>query len=74
MINAFADLIECLLAGVGTGIYAFVKVLPIYEQLSGLKDEIISAVTGIPVIVLTIIGLIPLTIKIYRFVVERIDA
>ena len=58
----------------GTGIYVFVKAIPIYEQLSGLKDEIISAVTGIPVIVLTIIGLIPLTIKIYRFVVERIDA
>ena len=74
MINAFVDLIKCLLAGVGTGIYAFVKALPIYEQLSGLKDEIISAVTGIPVIVLTIIGLMPLAIKIYRFVVERIDA
>ena len=73
MINVFADLIKCVFAGMGTGIYAFVKAIPIYEQLSGLKDEIISAVTGIPVIVLTIIGLIPLTIKIYRFVAERID-
>ena len=73
MIIAFFQFIKCFLAGMGTGIYAFIKALPIYEQLSGLKDEIISAVTGIPVIVLTIIGLIPLTIRIYRFVVERID-
>ena len=73
MINVFIELIKCLFVGMGAGVYAFVKALPIYEQLSGLKDEIISAVTGIPVIVLTIIGLIPLAIKFYRFVAERID-
>ena len=73
MIIAFFQFVKCFLAGMGTGIYAFVKAIPIYEQLSGLKDEIFSAVTGIPVIVLTIIGLIPLAIKIYRFVVERFD-
>ena len=73
MIMVLIDAIKCFAAGFVCGVDAFLRVLPLYEQLSGLKDELISAATGIPIIVLTIIGLIPISIKVVRLVFYKFD-
>ena len=53
----FGQMIEALWAGFKIGIQAFLSVLPLYNQLSGLKTEIIAAAIGIPAVVLTIAGI-----------------
>jgi len=37
---------------------AFLSLLPIYEQISGLQDQIMAAALGIPVVVISIGGTI----------------
>lgn len=57
------EMIKTLLMGVGVGINAFVKAIPLYEQISGIKEELIANVFGIVPIVVPIVTLIPLIIK-----------
>ena len=66
------EIIQCLFSGMYIGFYAFFKALPIYEQLSGLKEQLISAATGIPVIIVSVILSIPLVIKIAAKVINRL--
>ena len=53
---------------IGRTIWAFVEALfslfPIYQQLSDLKTQIIAAAIGVPVIVVTIAGIL---IKVFKF-------
>lgn len=64
----FVQIIEALWAGVKVGFHAIFSIFPLYEQLSGIKTEIIAAALGIPVIVLTIIGIL---IKVVKVVVKH---
>lgn len=52
------EIIQSLISGIFIGFYAFLKALPIYEQLSSIKEQLISAATKIPVIVISIISFI----------------
>ena len=53
------EIIQSLVAGMGVGFYAILKMLPIYEQLNGVKEQLISAVTGIPAVIISIALFIP---------------
>lgn len=66
------EIIQCLFSGMHIGFYAFFKALPIYEQLSSLKEQLISAATGIPVIIVSVILSIPLVIKIAAKVINKL--
>ena len=57
---------ECLFAGFDIGIDAFLKVLPIYNQLSGIEEQLISVALGIPAIIVSIVFLVPTIFKIFR--------
>ena len=58
---------------IGRTIWAFVEALlslfPVYQELSGLQDQIIAAAIGVPVIVVSI-GVIILSIG--KFIWRRI--
>ena len=56
MIN---QILECLFAGMRIGFQAFLSVLPFYNQLSGLKEQIIAWSLGISVTVISLFLLIP---------------
>ncbi len=55
-----------IFAGISIGFDAFLKMLPIYNQLSGIKEQLIASVIGVPVIIVSIIFLIPTIIKIIK--------
>ena len=71
MINVIFQSTSILITSLVEGIVAFAKVLFSFEQISGIKEEIITAAFGVPTIVLALIGLTPLFLKIYRFIAER---
>ena len=53
------EILKCLFAGIGVGINAFLSVLPIYNQLNDLKEQLIAAALGVPAIVVSAVLLIP---------------
>ena len=59
---------------IGRTIWAFVEALfslfPVYQQLSDLKTQIIAAAIGVPVIVVTIAGML---IKVFKFGSKRLS-
>ena len=57
------EFIKYLAIGLWTGFVAFFEALPIYETLSGFKEEIIAVALGIPTIIITIVFAIPSIIK-----------
>lgn len=59
-------MIKCVLAGISVGFVAFLKVLPLYEQLNGIKEQLIASALGIPVVIVSIIFLIPTVIRIAK--------
>ena len=62
---------EYLFTGIWAGISAVLKVLPLYEQLSGLKEEIIAAGLGVPTIIVSIVFAIPTIIGLSIKIVDR---
>ena len=58
-----AQILEALLAGVGLVFQAFFSMLPIYQQLSDLKNHMIAFVLGVPCAVVVIIGFLWKLIK-----------
>jgi len=71
MINVIFQFASILITSLAEGIVAFAKILFSFEQVSGIKEEIIAVAIGIPTIVITLIGLTPVFLKIYRFIAER---
>ena len=71
MFNVIGELIKYLFTGIGAGISAVLKVLPLYEQLSGLKEEIIAAGLGVPTIIVSIVFAIPTIIGLSVKIVDR---
>jgi len=62
----FIEMIKCVLAGISVGFEAFLKVLPLYEQLNGIKEQLIASALGIPVVIVSIMFLIPTVIRIAK--------
>ena len=62
----FIEMIKCVFAGMSVGFEAFLKVLPLYEQLNSIKEQLIASALGIPVIIVSIIFLIPTVIRIAK--------
>lgn len=50
-------MIKTLFMAIGAVLDALFKSIPLYEQISGIKDELIASVLGIPAIVLSLISL-----------------
>ena len=48
---------------------AFLSLLPIYEQISGLQDQIMAAALGVPVVVISVGGIL---FSIGKFVWRRV--
>ncbi len=71
MISAVFRFLGNFITSLVEGIVTFAKVLFSFEQVGGIKEDIIAAAFGVPTIVITLIGLTPLFLKIYRFIVER---
>lgn len=62
----FIEMIKCVFAGICVGFEAFLKVLPLYEQINDIKEQLISSALGIPVVIVSIIFLIPTIIRIAK--------
>ena len=50
--------IQAIWSGMIVGFEAFFSALPIYDAISGIQDQIWAAFLGVPVIVVTIGGLL----------------
>ena len=59
-------IVYCILAGMGIGFRAVFETIPVYFAMSSLKDQIIAAIFGVPVIVVSILGLIVLAVKVVK--------
>lgn len=66
MLKIIGDIIWCLLSGMGIGFLAFLKVLPIYNELENLKEEIIACAIGVPAIIVSFVFLLPALIKLIK--------
>ena len=51
-------MLEAIWAGMKVGFTAIFSVLPIYQQLGDIQDQMWAAFLGVPVIVVTIGGLL----------------
>ncbi len=71
MFNIISEFIEYLFTGIWAGISAFLKVLPLYEQLSGIKEEIIAAGLGVPAIIVSIVFAIPTIVGLSAKIIDR---
>lgn len=58
------QILEALWAGIKVGFHAFFSVLPIYNQLSDFKTQMIALALGVPTVLITIVGI---AIKIFKF-------
>lgn len=58
------EIISCLFSGVYVWLKGLIGALPIAQTLSDLKDQIIAAGLGVPVIVVSIAGLLLTIIRI----------
>ena len=58
------EIISCLFSGVYVWLKGLIAALPIAQTLSDLKDQIIAAGLGVPVIVVSIAGLLLTIIRI----------
>lgn len=63
---AVCQMIGCVLSDMSVGVYAFLKALPFYEQLSGMKEQIIALAIGVPVALISLIFLISTIIRIWK--------
>ena len=59
------EMIQIIYAVVSSFLYEMLKILPIYEQLSSIKEQLISIATGIPIVVVTIISFISTALTIF---------
>lgn len=66
MIKLIGDIIWCILSGMGVGLMAFFKVLPIFNELGNIKEEIIACVIGVPVFVVSIALMVPTIVKAFK--------
>lgn len=61
---------------IGLTIWAFIKAVfslfPIFNQISDLKDQMIAYIFGVPVIVISLIGAIPLILKIIKGIFSNV--
>ena len=62
----FVEIIKSIFAGMSVGFEAFLKVLPLYEQLNNIKEQLIANALGIPAIIVSIASLVPTLIRIVR--------
>ena len=60
------QIIECLIAGIRVGFYSILKVLPFYEQLSGMKEQLFAWALGIPAGILIFFFAIPKIFKVFK--------
>ena len=61
--NIIIEILNSFFAGMTVGFTTFFKVLPIYEQLNSLKEQIISSALGIPLFVISTISLLALGVR-----------
>ena len=61
------QIFEAIVGGIKVGFHAFFSVLPIYQQLSDLKTEITATAIGVPVAVVTLIGIAIVILKVIKF-------
>lgn len=52
------QIIEVIGSTVWAMLKAFLSLLPVYNQLSGLQDQIIAAAIGLPVVVVSVGGML----------------
>lgn len=71
LVKVLFDVIKLIATAILVILENALKLLPIYEQLSGLKEEFIAVAIGVPVSVITIICSIPLIIKVIKKIREQ---
>lgn len=60
--------IQIIGSTIWTMIKALFSLLPVFDEISGLQDQIIAAALGVPVAVIAVVGIL---IKIGRAILKR---
>lgn len=66
--NVFIEIIKTLFIGIRGGFDIVLHLLPIYEQLSSVKEQLIAAAIGVPTILVSIAFFIPTLLKIFKHI------
>ena len=61
------DAVRTLFEGIGVGIHAFFSAVPIYNQISNVRDQLLAYIFGIPVFIITILSTIKLIIRLIKW-------
>lgn len=59
-------MLKCIFAGMSIGFEAFLKVLPIFNQLNDIKEQLIANLFGTPVVIISFIFFVPTAIRVIR--------
>ena len=51
----FVEILNCLFGGFKVGVLAFLKMLPLYDFLNSLPEYILALITGLPMVVISIL-------------------
>ena len=67
--TVFLQIIEIFVSCFKAVFQAFLSLLPIYNELSGIKDQIIASAFGVPVIIVSIAGTM---LAVAKFAVKKL--
>lgn len=70
MLKIIGDTIWYILSGMGVGFMAFLKALPIFNELGNIKEEIVACAIGVPAVVISIAFMVPSIIKFIKKIAD----
>ena len=71
MLDLFADSIKCILAGMGVGFKAVFDGLLAYMRISSIKDEVVAAILGVPVVLVSLAGILFVVSKVLKKILKN---
>ncbi len=66
------QVLNAIFSGMGVGFNAMIKAIPIYQAFSGLKEEFIAAIIGVPTLIVSICFAVWSISKIVSKVVNKV--
>ena len=65
---AIIEAVKSIFAGIGVGFQALFSAFSFYKEISDLNDKVIAAFIGVPVIFVSLVGLVKIVFRVIRLV------
>ena len=71
MLELFVDSIKYFFAGMVVGFKALFDGLLAYMQISSIKDEVVAAILGVPVVLVSLAGILSVVSKVLKKILKN---